>query len=311
MAGHGIAPVGNGHLQKADMKKTEIKKILTLAELDNMPLSERFKLYKERVVSPFKAIKNAQTRATESLVEAGKITASLKREYTTLITLAGAGKTSTITAGTSEAKFFEDYCGGKPSPRVLAVATLFNAMCMTEFDVVVEEGKPPVKKTLLDEKTQFDPHSGNSLEIAAACIAHERKAAPEKWMGTDNTLDVIGALSTPGDATTKLKEIRKRQKGTKETTDGEENPPHTIASCIAFLMAAIQSAGETLKVEGGAEIAADLFKSTYFDMGAAWQTSGVSEETMQKWTSNIERGVAPTMEVVQATSAAPAEPVAA
>jgi hypothetical protein len=305
--------------------KAEIKKILTIAEIDKLPLGERYKLYKENVISPFKAIKTAQRKATDSLHVAAKVHASLKREYTSLIAAAGAGQViGTITAGTSEREFFEKHCGGVPSGRVLAVSTFFNAMCMTLVDQaeldnegkpVLKDGKPVMlQKPLLDEVTQFDPHSGNSLEIAAACIAAERKALPDGWMTTDNTLDVIAAMSTPGDATTKLKEIRARQKGKKEET-GEEggHAPHTIASCIAFLKQAIGSAGDLLKIENGEEVVAELYAETYFRMGNLWETAGVPAEMMAKWTANIERGVALTLEVksepepAKAASEAPAE----
>lgn len=287
---------------------TKVVKILTIAEINALPLKERQALYKDSVVVPFKAIGNAQKKFTSGMHVAGKVHASLKREYVALLAL---GLPLGLPAGTSEKEFFGTNCGGVPSGRVLAVSTFFNVMCMTPVTQtvcdaagkpVLKDGKPQIiQKPLLDETTQFDPHSGNSLEIADACIAAERKLAPDAWMGTDNTLDVIAAMSTPGDATTKLKEIRARQKAKKESTDGDgdgaANAPLTIASCIAFLLAAIGNAGAMLETDGGAEVASDLFKSTYFDMGAAWQNSGVTDETMQQWTSNIERGVAPLMEI--------------
>ena len=281
------------------MAKAESKVILTIAEIDKLPIKERYVLYKDNVVNPFKAIKNAQKRATDSLHMASKVHASLKREYVAMLTV------GTLAAGTSEKEFFEKHCGGTPSGRVLAVSTFFNAMCMTLVEAVVDGKK--VQKSLLAETTQFDPHSGNSLEIAAACIGAERKLLPDGWMATDNTLDVIAALSSPGDATTKLKEIRKRQKGDKEETAGE-NQPHTIMSCIAFLLDAISKAGELVKMENGVEIVANLYHQTYYNMGAAWQNSGMDEATLLGWNSNIEKSGNPLLEVKSDAAPAAAEP---
>jgi hypothetical protein len=258
-AGHLLVAVRKHQKEKTMAKATTVK-ILTIAEIDKLPLKERYTLYKDNVVTPFKAIKNAQKKATDSLHVAAKVHASLKREHVAMLAV------GTLAAGTSEKEFFEKHCGGTPSGRVLAVSTFFNAICMTLVETMVD-GKP-VKKSLIDEVTMFDPHSGNALEIGAACIAAERKLLPDGWMGTDNTLDVISALSTPGDATTKLKKIRKRQKGEKEET-GEGNVPHTIASCIAFLKDAIAKAGEILKSENGSVVVSELYLETYYNMGAA------------------------------------------
>ena len=321
--------LGTGNVPACKQKEKTMAKetvILTIAAITAMPLEARYKFYKENVVIPFKAIETAKDRATDSLHNGAKIHASLKREYVALLAK------GTLTAGTSEREFFEKHCGGKPAPRVLAVSTFFNAMCMTLVEVVVtdkdgkpvlepaldlegkpimKDGKPAMKqstvqKSLLDETTQFDPHSGNALEIASACIAHERKAKPDGWMSTDNTLDVISALSKPGDASTKLKKIRATQKGTKDgdTESAGTNPPHTIDSCLDFLKNAILNGGAILKGERGEEITANFFKATYYDMGNLWGKSGVSEEMMAKWIANIENHVAPTMEIIKETTSA-------
>lgn len=295
------------------MAEAKTKKvILSIADISALTVAERYVLYKANVVSPFKAIGNAQKKFTDGMQMAAKLHASLKREHVAMLAV------GTLAAGTSEKEFFEKHCGGAPSGRVLAVSTFFNAMCMTLVEQVVtdadgkpveKDGKPvTVKRSLIDEQKHFDPHSGNALEIAAACIGHERKALPDGWMGSVNTQDVIAALSNAGDATSKLKEIRARQKGTKEAAGEDTNPPHSIASCIAFLMNAIAVAADILKGENGEEIVSGLFHETYFNMGNAWRENGVDDTLMLRWTANIEQGRAPMLDAAPAPEPPKAEP---
>lgn len=184
------------------VKKTEI---LAFAEIESKPVADKYELYKKTVAAPWKAISTAREKFGSNIVMGAKVTASLKRDYVKFLT------ERSIPQDTSEKKFFETHAGGVPPARVLAVATFFNAACLTLVD-----GKP-----LLDEKKHFDPHSGNTLEIAAACLSHERKVAGDAWARTDNTLEMVAALTEAGDTTSKLKAIRKRQKGDNAETDAE------------------------------------------------------------------------------------------
>ena len=104
-----------------------------------------------------------------------------------------------IAADTAFRKFFADNCGGELPGRLETLAAFFNTMCLVEDG----NGKPLLAETC------YDAASVNSLEIANKVVSRAKELHRDNWRGCDDTLDVINALSTPGDATTKLKEIRK------------------------------------------------------------------------------------------------------
>ena len=167
--------------------------------------------------------------------------------------------------------------------------------------VFVEDGRG---KPLLAEEF-YDEASVNSLEIANKCVNHAKAVAQESgkdWRGHNDTLDVINALSKPGDATKKLKAIRSRQNPKSADTDGENAVVTTPELAAEYLIAAIKKAGEMPE-----EKAANLYRLT-IKINDAWIESGVSEDTLNRWTDNINKGVAPEIEII--TSAAQ-EPVAA
>ena len=152
-----------------------------------------------------------------------KIVAALKRDH------ARFKDEKAIPADQTFKQFYAQNCGGELPGRMETLAAFFNSMCL------VEDGKG---NPLLSE-TCYDAASVNSLEIANKCISHAKEKQGDNWRGCDDTLDVINALSTPGDATAKLKEIRKRQNGAKEKS-GDENaalltPEHAIEFLVAWI----------------------------------------------------------------------------
>jgi len=198
--------------------KTDVK--LTFAEITAMPRGDRYALFTVNVVKPFGQVAKAKEAVDDHMHNGMKLTASLKREYATMLFA------REIPPDMTEAKFFTQYAGGDVPPRVKGLATFFNAVTLT--------GAEP----LIPEKF-IDAASVTSLEAAAPIIATERKNAGEAWMVTPFTLEVVDALSTPGEATKKLKAIRKRQNPKADDAGGEETP---TAALLALLLARIASA---------------------------------------------------------------------
>ena len=124
-----------------------------------------------------------------------------------------------IAPDTTEAKFFKENCGGDVPARVKQLATFFNAVVLTGTKPLIPEN-------------YIDAASANSLEKAAVIISTERKNAAEAWMTTDITLDVVNALSTPGDATKKLKEIRARQTAKPDDEGDAETPTSALVALL-------------------------------------------------------------------------------
>jgi hypothetical protein len=86
------------------------------------------------------------------------------------------------------------------------------------------------------------------LEKAASIIATERKNCADAWMATDITLDVINALSTPGDATKKLAEIRKRQNPKADDEGSAETPTSALVSLLLNRIAEAKDDEEGFKL---------------------------------------------------------------
>jgi hypothetical protein len=207
--------------------KTDTK--LTFAAITAMPRGERYTLFRDNVVKPFGAITKAKDAATEKMHMAFKVTASLKRDYAAML----HGKE--IAPDMTEAKFFAQYCGGDVPARVKQLATFFNA-------VVLTGAKPLIPEAFVDAA------SVNSLEKAASIIATERKNCADAWMATDITLDVINALSTPGDATKKLAEIRKRQNPKADDEGSAETPTSALVSLLLNRIAEAKDDEEGFKL---------------------------------------------------------------
>lgn len=201
-------------------KKAEINK-LTFAQILALPQGERYTLYKSSVVNTFGKVADARELVSESLHNAMKVTAQLKRDYTALL------NSGDLAADTSETKYFETYCGGNVPARVKQLATFANA-------IRLETATPMIPEVIIDA------HSINTLEKAAPIIAHERKHHAATWEGTQNTLDVIAALTSPGEVTKKLAEIRKRQKPAGE--DEDEAAPIPTSTLVQLLITRIMEA---------------------------------------------------------------------
>jgi len=195
---------------------------LTFAAIAAMPRGERYVLYKENVVKPFGNVVKAKEAVDEKIHNAMKLTASLKREYAAMLFA------REIAPDMTEGKFFDQYAGGDVPARVKGLATFFNAVCLTGPNPLIPE-------------EFIDAASVTSLEAAAPIIATERKNAGEAWMSTSFTKEVVDALSTPGEATKKLKAIRKRQNPKAEDIGGQETP---TAALLALLLNRIAAAAD-------------------------------------------------------------------
>src|SRR5437868_14708258 len=176
-------------------KKAETKK-LTFADLTLKPVAELAPLLVD-TVKTFGTINTAKEKFTGMLQFSAKVVAAFERLYTERL------HKQEIPANTAFKEYLKQNAGGEVPGRVLALANLFNTLVLT-LDAT---GKP-----LLPEEF-FDAAKVDWLEKANAIIAAARKQYGEDWKGSDDVLDVINALSKPGDAAKVLKEIRKRQKG--------------------------------------------------------------------------------------------------
>lgn len=280
----------HGDTRKGNMSnavKLDVTK-LTYAEIAALEAKERFDLMSTgvRLVSRIATQQETERKVRPAYA---KVVAALKRDH------AKGQDEKSIPKDTTFRKYFAQNCGGDLPGRLEALATLFNTLCLVEIN-----GKP-----LLAEAT-YDAHSTNSLEIANACISHAKEKHGDNWRSADDTLDVILALTQPGDATAKLKKIRESQKGVTEKTGGEPQPL-TTAQAVAHLLAAIGAAKDMNET-----VAAELFADT-LKIGNSWKTSGIAEDMLDKWMANLKRGVAPTMEIVteRRKPAAKAAPLAA
>jgi hypothetical protein len=212
------------------------------------------------------AVTTAETDFTESLHTSGKVCAAMKTQYTQRV------ENRDIPGDTSFKDYWDQNAGGKLPGRVEALAGLFNALVLT----LDANGKP-----LLAEEN-YDAAAIDWLEKANAIVNAARKKHGDAWKTCDDVLDVVNALSKPGDALKTLKEVRKRQKGEKlETAEGEAAPdvvPLTTERCLAFLRAAIGTAT--------AETGRELFVAT-LELASAWNSSNVPTATLNTWAKEV------------------------
>ena len=252
---------------------------LTYAEIIAMTVAERYALMADGVKLGKKVV---ETRDNFRAVtpQYAKVVAALKRDHRRML------DEKLIAADTTFKDYFAQNCGGALPGRLETLASFFNSMCLVD---------DPNGKPLLAEEC-YDDASVNSLEIANKCInaAKEKaQAAKTDWRGDNDTLDVINALSKPGDATKKLKEIRKRQSPEKSETAADENaavltPEHAIEFLIAWIAGAADKAEEKT---------AAVFSGT-LSIADAWGKSGIDNATLNRWSDNISKGVAPHMTVI-------------
>jgi hypothetical protein len=262
----------NGNMKNKDNTK------LTFAEIQALSPAERYKLMQAGVKLGKKVEETRDEYRTVTPWYA-KVVAALKRDH------ARALDAKTIAADTPFKKFFSQNCGGELPGRLETLSAFFNTMCMVEGD----NGKP-----LLSEEF-YDVASVNSLEIANKCVNFAKAHCPEgqDWRGMNDTLDVINALSKPGDATKKLKEIRARQEPKPGATEGNENAiVLTPESAIEFLLGWIKGASKQ-----PADKAATVFAGT-LKLGDAWQACGIADETLNQWATNVANNVAPEIKVI-------------
>jgi hypothetical protein len=261
------------------MSTPDKNKKLTFAEINLLPQGERYTLYKTAVVKPFTQVKNARETIVNNLHTAMKVAAQLKRDYTRML------NAHEIPADCSEAKFFEDFCGGDLPSRVKQLATFSNALGL-------ETDKPMIPEAIIDA------HSINTLEKAAPIIAHERKHRAEVWKVSPFTLEVIEALTTPGEATKKLADIRKRQNPKEEEAETEATP---TASLVLMLMNHIQEADDN---DAGYEV----FRLCQ-ELAETWgKNTLIPAERYADWQKRIEQAAQP---IQQTAPAGPAERPAA
>lgn len=275
--------------------KSEAKKQLTFAELTALPPGDLF-TYATGTVKLETAVEKAQTKFTESLQFSAKIVAAMKRLYVERL------NKKEIAADTTFKAYWLQNAGGAIPGRVEALASLFNSLVLT----LDAGGKP-----LLAEE-HFDSATVDWLEKANAIVSAAQKKHWDSWKTCDDVLDVVNALSKPGNALKVLKEVRKRQKDA-EKSSSEENTdttpqeraqvvPLTIARAVAFLSAAIKCAG-AMPEKDAFELFCDVL-----ELGDTWGESGLKDETLNKWTERIDKArkanVNPKIEIV--TPASPA-----
>jgi hypothetical protein len=261
----------------AKQERKQMKKIqtLTFAALTAMTPAALYDAAREHVkVSD--AVSKARDKFTDALKPFAKIVAAMKRRYTDL------REKNEIALDIPFKKFFKDNIGGELPGRAEALAALFNSLVLT----LDAGGKP-----LLSEEN-FDAAAVDWLEKANAIVKSAQKQMGDDWKTCDDVLDTVNALSKPGDAAKTLRDIRKRQKG-ETTTDGENAVVVTPELAADYLIAAIKKAGEMPE-----EKSSNLYRLSLL-ISDAWLESGVSDETLNRWTTNIQRGIAPEMEVIE------------
>src|SRR5262245_28064794 len=221
-------------------KKPETKK-LTFAELMAKPIAEIAPFLVD-TVKTFGTINSAKEKFTGMIQFSAKVVASFERRYTERL------NAQDIPANTAFKEYLKQNAGGEVPGRVLALANLFNTLVLT----LDKNGKP-----MLPEEF-FDAAKVDWLEKANAIIAAARKEHGDNWKTCDEVLDVVNALSKPGDAAKVLKEIRKRQKGEDvETQDTDTTPTLTVGRAVEFLIATIKNAANMPESQ-----AAELFADT-------------------------------------------------
>jgi hypothetical protein len=278
---------------------------LTFAAAIAMAAADLFKHVAEIAVKPVEAVEKATTKLVSNLKDAAIGVAALKRLYTQRI------EARDIPGDTSFKKYFHDNVGGELPGRVEALANLFNALCLTND----AQGRPLIPEDIfVSEDTPVD-----WLEKASAIVNAAREKHGEAWKGCDEILDMINALTKPGDAGKKLKEIRERQKtGAKKTGEGEGDETATgeTSGTKSSVVVTPQLAAEYLiaAIKNASKLPSDS-AATLFELCAkvtdAWEESGVAKGELTRWAKNLASGVAVNMEVRTSKNTPAPKPVAA
>jgi len=268
------------------MPKVE-KKLTTFTEYTAMKAADLFKHVAEVAVKPVEALTKATDRVVSNLKDAAKAVAAMKRLHMQRV------EAREIPGDTPFKKFFKDNVGGELPGRVEALASLFNALVLT----LDANGKPLIPEAVYDDEgTPVD-----WLEKASAIVNAAREKHGEQWKTCDEILDMVNALTKPGDAGKKLKDIREKQKGITETDEDEGKPVVAITPALAveYLIAAIKQAPEKSADE------------QYALCCAVWNINNAWAELPEKLTRALDakyqkaakHGVAPHVEVVTAEAA--------
>jgi hypothetical protein len=259
------------------------KQILAFATFASLTLADFVGKAKEKC-KVSEAVAKAKDKFVEDLKEFSKLVAAGKRLYTTRI------ENREIPGDTSFKKWWKNNVGYDLPGRAESLAAFFNAMVLT-----LVNGVPLISEEIFDEAHV------DWLEKANAIVNTARKAHGDKWMGCDDVLDVINALSKPGDAGKKLAEIRKRQKGEKPTDGVVETPALTVKMAAAFLLASIQQCVSKSKDEQYA------LCCSIWELNTAWAglPPELTTEHDTRYQENAAKGVAPHMEVITSAGQTP------
>ena len=165
------------------------------AHLRTLPLGDLCGLAKTGYVRTFAAIEKAKETAGEKIHFHSKICGALQRAFVVALT------ERTIPPVKFPA-YHEANAGGKPSGRVMALTNVFLTL--------VDRENPPVTED------QFDKIPADWLEKASAVLNTARETHAEKFLESPEVVDLLKALTTPGDAGKAIADIRKKQKGEKK-----------------------------------------------------------------------------------------------
>jgi len=259
------------------------------AVIDLLPSADLFKLASAPVELNANITESRETERKERKFNS-KVVAAMKRRYVARL------NAREIAPDTTFAKYYEQNAGGKCPGRVQSLAGLFNNLVLTEG---------ADKLPLLTEAT-YDGAMLDWLEKANAIVNAAIKVSGENWKSSDDVNKAIAALTGPPDNVVEtLDAIRAHQKGeSPEATAAGEAVTLTVGRALEFLLAYIKN---------DAKAATELEAATLFagcdELGNAWGDSGVSEDLMNKWNRNIDKGVAPEMNI-EATPLAPVLPAA-
>jgi hypothetical protein len=260
-------------------EQTNTQKPMTFAELAAMKAAD-LATFCKKIVRVDSAIEKAKEALTKNLKFFAKVVAALKCDH------ARKRDAREIPGDWDFKKYFNSVAGGDLPGRVEAMAALFNSLCQT-FDA---QGKP-----LLPE-ANFDAAANDWLEKANVVVKEaQRRYTDGKWKTSDDVLDIVNALSKPGDAKDAINSVRERQKGSKAEGEKEKGnatamQPLTVGRCIEFLKAAIAN-GQNVLAAGKEQEAYDLFCATY-TLHENWASSGISKKTLLGWTKKYTAAVA-------------------
>jgi hypothetical protein len=261
----------NGAPAPETPQKGKVEKLLNWAALIALKAGE-LAVYAKEIVTSDNRLRKAEKAMEDGLQYWGKVVAAMKRNYIAAI------NDKSIPADTTFKAYFEQNAGGVCPGRVLAIAELFNALCLTND----ANGNP------LFSETNYDAAAVDWLERSATIVKAAQKKHGDQWKTSQDVQDVIGAMSKPGDALKTLKEVRARQKGEKpETTEKGGTPVAalTVGMALEFLKGAIKNAGNMLA--GGKKDETFLLFTETFHLHDSWEMSGVEPKVLRNWTNKI------------------------